>query len=205
MKSSPRRLGGEFVAALADRDAPRLEACLSTGVRLRALVPSGVVEHQGLAAVVRRIMSWFEDPDRIEVVEKNERPVAGRLHLSYKLREYYSDGAPTVIHQDAVCDTQDGRFTGIDLLCSGHLPDPASSVPGDRRFDAGDLGCGSGLPVEFRREIDATPIGSTLEVSTRDPSAREDLPSLARLLGHRVVSVRRLDDGSTVVTVQRGR
>ncbi|TMI24492.1 hypothetical protein E6H36_08350 [Candidatus Bathyarchaeota archaeon] len=34
------------------------------------------------------------------------------------------------------------------------------------------------LPEEFRRRIEGIPIGNILEVVTRDPSAKEDLPSL---------------------------
>jgi TusA-related sulfurtransferase len=93
----------------------------------------------------------------------------------------------------------------MDLLCSGHRPETRTQVSDVHHFDAGDLGCSSGLPEEFRRQIDSIPVGSILEVSTRDPSAREDLPSLTRLLGHRVVSVSSSPDGSTVLVVQRGR
>jgi TusA-related sulfurtransferase len=66
------------------------------------------------------------------------------------------------------------------------------------------LGCSNGLPEEFRRQIDSIPIGSILEISTRDPSAREDLPSLSRLLGHRVISISNSPDGNTVLSIQRG-
>lgn len=70
------------------------------------------------------------------------------------------------------------------------------------QFDAGDMGCASELPQEFRRQISSIPIGHVLDILTRDPSAREDLPSLARLLGHQVLSVK-TSDGVTVVTVKR--
>jgi len=42
-------------------------------------------------------------------------------------------------------------------------------------------------------------------VVARDPAAREDLPSLARLLGNRVVSVETQDDGRLEMTVERRR
>ena len=203
--SAERSLGGEFVAALADRDAQRLESCLGPEVRLRALVPSGLQEERGPAAVARRFMGWFEDAETVQVLDKSEHSVVDRLHLRYRFRELYSDGASDLIEQEAFCDLEEGRIVSIDLLCSGHLPQVSSPDTAIRRFDAGDLGCGSGLPQEFRRLMQAIPMGSTLEVSTHDPSAREDLPSLARLLGHRVVSVDDASDGSTVVSVQRGR
>ena len=46
--------------------------------------------------------------------------------------------------------------------------------PSVHRFDAGDLGCGSGLPREFRARIGQIPIGHILEIVTKDPSAKED-------------------------------
>lgn len=71
------------------------------------------------------------------------------------------------------------------------------------RYDAGGMGCGDGLPQEFRRQINSIPAGDDLELTTRDPSAKEDLPALSRLLGHEVISVKTGDDGSTIVVVRR--
>jgi TusA-related sulfurtransferase len=48
-------------------------------------------------------------------------------------------------------------------------------------------------------------VGDALVVVARDPAAREDLPSLARLLGHQVTSVATDDDGLLELTVKRGR
>jgi TusA-related sulfurtransferase len=42
-------------------------------------------------------------------------------------------------------------------------------------------------------------------VSTRDPAAKEDLPSLARMMGHVVRSIEASDDGRLLVSVERGR
>jgi TusA-related sulfurtransferase len=72
-------------------------------------------------------------------------------------------------------------------------------------FDAGTKGCGEGLGKEFRRRIEAIPVGEVLEVTVRDPSAKEDLPSLARLLGHRVLSVEARDNGRLVITTERAK
>ena len=86
----------------------------------------------------------------------------------------------------------------MDLLCSG--------VEGDAPvFDAGDLGCADGLAAEFRRRIAEIPPGDRLVTVARDATAVSDLPSLARLLGHRVYDVRRLSGGRVAVTVQRVR
>lgn len=71
-------------------------------------------------------------------------------------------------------------------------------------FDAGNLGCASGLADEFRRHLEAIAPGDRLEVVARDPAAREDLPSLARMLGHQVHSVEPRNDGEVVLIVERG-
>jgi TusA-related sulfurtransferase len=195
----------DFIVALSDRDSERLEACLHLEVRMRALVPSGFQELRGPSAVVARLNSWFEEAESIEVLEKNVYRVADRLHVRYRFKEGYSDGESEIIEQDAYCDLHEGTITALDLLCSGHRPERPVKPAVEHRFDAGDLGCSSGLPEEFRRQIEMIPVGNVLEVVTRDPSAKEDLPSLSRLLGHRVISVIDSPDGSTVLMVERGR
>ncbi len=72
-------------------------------------------------------------------------------------------------------------------------------------FDAGDLSCATGLAEEFRRQIRQIPLGDELVVTTGDPSAKEDLPPLARMMGHTVRSIETSRDGSLVIDVERGR
>lgn len=72
-------------------------------------------------------------------------------------------------------------------------------------FDAGDLSCATGLAEEFRRQMLRIPVGDELMVTTGDPSAKEDLPPLARMMGHTVRSVETSHDGSLVIDVERGR
>jgi TusA-related sulfurtransferase len=197
--------GEDFVVALSDHDSERLEACIHPDVRMRALVPAGFQELRGSSAVVARLNSWFAEAESIQVLDKNVYRVADRLHIRYRFRERYSDGDSDINEQDAYCDLRGGQIAAIDLLCSGHRPEQREKVADLHRFDAGDLGCSSGLPEEFRRQIDSIPVGSVLEITTRDPSAKEDLPSLTRLLGHRVISVSNSPEGKTVLVVQRGR
>jgi TusA-related sulfurtransferase len=198
-------IGEAFMIALAERSRERLQVCVHPDVRLRALVPSGFQESEGFEAVIARLESWFGYADRIEVLKKEIYHVSNRLHIRYRFGEHYSDGDLEVIEQDAYCFVHDGQIAAIDLLCSGHLPAPEKKGGEVHHFDAGELGCGSGLPEEFRRQIGAVPVGSVLEVVTRDPAAKEDLPSLARLLGHQVLSVRMSPEGATVIAVQRER
>jgi TusA-related sulfurtransferase len=72
-------------------------------------------------------------------------------------------------------------------------------------FDAGIMGCGDGLAAAFRDRIGQMSIGDRLRVRTTDPSAKEDLPSLARLMGHAIRDVEARPDGSLTITVERRR
>ena len=72
-------------------------------------------------------------------------------------------------------------------------------------FDAGTMGCGDGLAAAFRDRIGQLSMGDLLRVRTTDPSAKEDLPSLARLMGHAIREVETRPDGSLMVTVERRR
>jgi TusA-related sulfurtransferase len=64
------------------------------------------------------------------------------------------------------------------------------------------MGCADGLPQEFRRRIRTVPVGEKLVVIARDPAAKEDLPALARMLGHKVLSVETQEDGRLVINVE---
>jgi TusA-related sulfurtransferase len=98
-----------------------------------------------------------------------------------------------------------GRVRGIDL-CSGFRPmdDEEDDMTGTHRFDAGTLSCADGLAQEFRRRILAIPQGDVLVVTARDPAAKEDLPPLARMMGHEVRSIETPGDGRLLMTVERG-
>lgn len=200
---SPTAVGERFVAALAGRDGKGIATCFRAKARLRALVPHGPQEHQGARVISRVFMAWFESAETIRLVGSASESMADRLHIRYRFRETFPGGDSALIEQDAFCTLDHGRILAMDLVCSGHRREPRETNPSLRRFDAGDLGCGSGLPQEFRRQVSSIPIGSILEVVTRDPSAKEDLPSMARLLGHEVLSVANSADGSTAISVRR--
>jgi TusA-related sulfurtransferase len=72
-------------------------------------------------------------------------------------------------------------------------------------YDLGDMSCGEGLPMEFRRVMQSLDVGSTAEFVVRDPSAKEDLAPLARMMGHRIVSEVQLNDGALSLIVERAR
>ncbi len=70
-------------------------------------------------------------------------------------------------------------------------------------FDAGTMGCTDGLAREFRPRILAIPSGDILRVIVQDPAAKEDLPPLARMLGHTIQSIDVLEDGRVQIHVER--
>jgi len=204
-RGSVTDLGEQFLAALVDRDEERLEVCFQDHARLRALVPSGPQEHVGAETIAETFAAWFGDADRLQLLDQSTELLADRLRLRYRFREVYDDGDSELIEQDAFCVVDRGQIAAMDLVCSGHRLESPGAHAELRRFEAGELGCGSGLPQEFRRQISDIPIGSSLEVATRDPSAKEDLPSLARMLGHEVIGVDSAPDGTSVITVRRGK
>ena len=168
-------------------------------------MPSGPQEHHGPAALSELFVQWFRHADGLQLLDQQVDTVADRLHVRYRFRETYADGDVEVVEQDAFCELKDQKIVAMDLVCSGHRPERREPSFEVRHYDAGELGCGSGLPQAFRQEIGTVPVGAVLEVRTRDPSAKEDLPSLARLLGHRVLRIESSPDGNTILAVQRCR
>jgi TusA-related sulfurtransferase len=201
-------VGERLVAALAARDYGRLFDVLARDARLRYLIPSGPGQVAGAADVAAKYFEWFGDIGELEVQETLVERVADRMSVRYRFR--FREGADwKLAEQQAYLDVDpDGRIVAIDLVCSGFRPadDPGgvSSVR-THEFDAGTMGCADGLASEFRRRIAAIPVGDVLVVTARDPAAKEDLPPLARLMGHTVRSVEAPGGGRLVITVERGR
>lgn len=196
------RLALELLDALGRLDHAALRATLASDVRMRALVPGGLVEDFGPAAVAARFAGWFGAQGRTETLEQriDEAP-GGRTSLVYRLR-IVRGGDVRSVEQHAFLRASEAGIVRIDLVCSGFVPEPPRSEDAVE-FDAGDLGCGTGLPQEFRRRLALIERGARLTVITSDASAREDLPALARLLGHRVAAVATRADGRTEIQVIR--
>lgn len=107
-------MAAEFATAVADRTAPAL-----TGTaRLRALLPTGLVEAHGrtdIAAFLAGVLAGF---DTVELLASAGEDVADRLLVHYRLG--LGQGRTRwVCTQTAVCKVVDGHFAVIDLLCSG--------------------------------------------------------------------------------------
>jgi len=115
-------LGGIFLEALANRNYARMAATLGPTVRFRAMLPPGPMDWEGPEAVTDAFSSWFGAADDFELVDATVGDVAGRLHLSWRLRVRpapfgIGDGWH-VIEQHAYADATE-TIEALDLLCSG--------------------------------------------------------------------------------------
>jgi len=192
----------KFLELLAARDFERLVASLASDAHARFLLPHGLEEYDGRDAIVARIRSWFGSASVFDLAASTEDEVGMRHRISWRFN-VVRDGSRQVIEQVVYLDLSPQGIERIDLLCSGFLAEPGIAVGPAQVFDAGDMGCADGLAQEFRRQIAKLSIGGTLEVVVSDPAAKEDLPSLARLLGQRITSTEAHDDGRLTITVER--
>jgi TusA-related sulfurtransferase len=200
-----REVGAAFVDALASRRFTAARSLLADHVRFQMLLPRGSATESGAGASIGRFIGWFADADVFEVESSSVGEVEGRAAAIYRFRLHDADGWQ-VIEQHLMLDVgTDGRVEAIDLLCSGFRSLATDALGTMHRFDAGSLGCADGLAGEFRRRVQQIPVGDVLVVSTRDPAAKEDLPPLARMMGHLVRSIEASDDGRLLVSVERGR
>lgn len=194
-----------FLDALASHDFDALHATLDSSVQFRALVPGESVSVTAADDAVACYRRWFGDKTDIEVIDRRVTVLVDRVRIEFSAR-VKKNGQPHKVTQTLCGDIEGGRFATLDLLCSGFRPEASTAAHDTTHvFDAGDLGCGTGLPREFRTRVSQIPVGHVLEVVTGDPSAREDIPSLARLLGHQVRSVESGADGKVRIQVERSR
>jgi TusA-related sulfurtransferase len=205
VSTEARQVGAAFLDALTTREFTAARALLAEDVRFRMLVPRGLMTESDADATIGRFIGWFASGDPFEVEASSSGEVEGRAAITYRFRLHDADGW-RVIEQHLMLDVgADSRIAAIDLLCSGFRSIAVSKPAGAHHFDAGDLGCADGLAREFRRRMQQIPVGHVLVVSTRDPAAKEDLPPLARMMGHVVRSIEAPGNGRLLVSVERGR
>jgi TusA-related sulfurtransferase len=192
----------KFRELLAARDFDGLAASLASDAHARFLLPHGLEEYDGRDAIVARIRSWFGSATVFDLTSSTEDEVGMRHRISWRF-SVVRDGSRQVIEQLVYLDLGHQGIERIDLLCSGFQAEPSVDAGPTQTFDAGDMGCADGLAQEFRRRIAKVSIGGSLEVVVSDPAAKEDLPSLARLLGQRITSTEAHDDGRLTITVER--
>lgn len=198
-------VGAAFLEALSARDFTTARSLLADEVRFRMLVPHGLMTESDGDATIGRFAGWFGDADPFEVEGSTVGEVEGRATVTYQFRLRRSDGWQAIEQHLMLNVDADGSIEAIDLLCSGFRSIAVCEPGRVHRYDAGELGCADGLAREFRRHVQHIPIGDVLVVSTRDPAAKEDLPPLARMMGHVVRSIEAPGDGRLLVSVERGR
>ena len=71
-------------------------------------------------------------------------------------------------------------------------------------FDAGWMGCDR-MPMVQRLQLQAVEVGDIVEFRVYDPSSKEDVPSFARMLGHRIRWIKNDEDGALLIAVERMR
>jgi TusA-related sulfurtransferase len=192
-----------FLEFLAARDFDRLAETLATDAHARLLLPRGLEEHAGRDAIVRRIESWFGSASVFDLVSSREETVGRRQHLSWRFSVVRDGSSLEVVEQQAYLDLGPQGIERVDLLCSGFQKEPDVAASSLEVFDAGTRGCADGLAQEFRRRLAGLPVGGSLGVVVSDPAAKEDLPSLARMLGQRITSTEAHADGRLTITVER--
>jgi TusA-related sulfurtransferase len=192
-----------FLELLSARDFEGMAGTLARDAHARLLLPHGLEEYSSGGAFVRRIESWFGSASLFELKSSSEEEVGLRQRLTWRFSVVRDGRTREVVEQVVFLDTGPNGIERIDLLCSGFQSEPGVTEGPVEVFQAGEMGCADGLAQEFRRRITSVPIGGLLEVVVSDPAAKEDLPSLARLLGQRVTSTEAHDDGRLTITVER--
>ncbi len=195
-----------FATALGSRSYTEAARLLAPNVELRAILPARDLRIEGREQVTTQFAEWLDWATTVELDELRSGQVSDRTSLVWRvlLRTDRPTLEDRVMEQHLVLDVGDEGIEHLSLVCTGMRPLAPSAVY-VHDFDAGTLGCTDGFPAEFRRRIRAIDVGHHLRVIARDPSAKEDLPPMARLMGHRVVEAVDLDDGSSCFTVERVR
>lgn len=197
----------EFGAALGRRDFTRMAELMDPRIRFQALTPDGLREAVGADSAIRWYQDWFRAGAEHQSLSCEVFTLGDRAGLRWRGRRLLSRrGRPEawyLIEQDSFADIGPLGIEQIAIVCSGHRPEPPRGAAAEHEFDAGDLGCSDGLPQELRRRLRDVPVGGRLRVVARDPSAKEDLPSLARMMGQAVESVEESGDGRLFITIER--
>ena len=108
----------EVSTAVADRAWERLGSRLGDEVRLRGLLPGGLVEDHGRHDVLARYAGWYDGYDTVVLDDTAGDLVGDRVLVHYKLT-VDPDGDRRVVTQTLVCSVRDGLIGRIDLVCSG--------------------------------------------------------------------------------------
>ena len=109
----------ELSRLVATRDLDGLGAHLTYDVRLRALLPGGLIEEHDREHALKRFDEWFGDHDEVVLEDARGELVGDRLLVHYRLK-LEPTTEPRVLTQTWVASVgDDGALYRIDLLCSG--------------------------------------------------------------------------------------
>jgi hypothetical protein len=111
------------VGALVRRDFPRLASTLTPDVRMRALIPPGLVEISGAEAAAAKFSAWFCDADDLDLIHSGSDAFADRVHIFYRLRVTKPGNAPRLVEQHLLCAFDGNRINSLDLVCTGFRPE----------------------------------------------------------------------------------
>ncbi len=115
--------GEAFARALAAKDQAALRAVLSDTIDFQALTPGKVFRAAtGTEVAVEVVLgTWFGPAEMDELCAVTADQVAGREHVSYRVRLHAGGAVP--VEQQAYYDTaHDGRIRWMRVLCSGYQP-----------------------------------------------------------------------------------
>jgi TusA-related sulfurtransferase len=190
-----------FLAALLLRDFERLGQCLAPSAEARMLLPGGAEARSGREEIVERLQGWFGSAMEFEVLDSGSEQLGARTRLTWRFRLSRDGQTREVIEQVAFVDAGPEGIADIALLCSGFLRE--EQLVAAHVFDAGTMGCGDGLAQEFRKRLADVGVDESLIVIVSDPAAKEDLPSLVRMMGQSVKSVDAQADRRLAITVEK--
>jgi TusA-related sulfurtransferase len=190
-----------FLSALLVRDFARLAESLAPSAQARLLLPRGPEVQSGRDAIAHRLEGWFATASAFEVLDSGCDVLGSRTRLNWRFRLSRDGETTEVIEQVAFVAVDADGISEIALLCSGFLKEEPPG--GSRVFDAGSMGCGDGLAQEFRRRLGEVGVGESLTVIVSDPAAKEDLPSLVRMLGQSITAVETQTDQRLAITVEK--
>jgi hypothetical protein len=115
---------GRLLDALARQDFATFGDALDDDVHLRALVTRDLVELHGSEAVADKFRYWFGDTEEFDLLDATIGEVAGRLHLSWRVRlraARLGEGWRVVEQQTYLTSAESGRIARLDLLCTGYI------------------------------------------------------------------------------------
>jgi hypothetical protein len=116
----PLAVAGQFLDALLARDFRAVTCCLEPDVRMRALVPRGLLERDGPDQVAGQLRTWFATDERLEVIDATVGQVGPRIYLRWRLRLLSPEpGGPARELEQHAFVTVARRIAVMDLLCCG--------------------------------------------------------------------------------------